>query len=60
MQGVVLSLEQTENYELARGPEGDRDEWHDRNKGIDEAVNKGVGKWMPQELVDLMEKRMKK
>src|SRR5258705_13459970 len=33
MQGVVLSLEQTENYELARGPEGDRDEWHDRNKG---------------------------
>ena len=60
MQGIVLSLEQTENYERARGPEGDRDDWHNRNKGIDEAVNKGVGKWMPQELVDLMERQMKK
>lgn len=60
MQGIVLSLEQTENYERARGPEGDRDDWHNRSKGIDDAVNKGVGKWMPQELVDLMEKRMKK
>jgi hypothetical protein len=60
MQGIVLSLEQTENYERARGPEGEHDDWHNRNKGIDDAVNKGVGKWMPQELVDLMEQRMKK
>src|SRR5260370_38575538 len=35
--GIVLSLEQTENYERERGPEGDRDEWHDRTAGIDEA-----------------------
>ncbi|HSE24732.1 MAG TPA: hypothetical protein VLB68_23930 [Pyrinomonadaceae bacterium] len=60
MQGIMLSLEQTENYERARGPEGERDDWHNRNKGIDEATSKGVGKWMPQELVDLMEKRLKK
>jgi hypothetical protein len=58
--GIILSLEQTENYERARGPEGDRDEWHNRNAGIDDATAKAVGKWMPQELVDLMEKRLKK
>jgi hypothetical protein len=50
IDGILLSLEQTENYERARGPEGDRDEWHDRSVGINEAVAKGVDKWMPEEL----------
>ena len=31
--GIILSLEQTENYERERGPEGDRDDWHDRTRG---------------------------
>ena len=53
--GIVLSLEQTENYERERGPEGDRDEWHNRQVGINEAVEKGVGKWMPEELKQLIE-----
>src|SRR5258706_16181518 len=34
--GIILSLEQTENYERERGPEGDRDDWHDRTRGIEE------------------------
>ena len=55
-QGIVLSLEQTENYESQRGGEGTRDDWHDRSKGIKGAVEKGVGKWMPEELVKLAEK----
>jgi hypothetical protein len=55
-QGIVLSLEQTENYERTRVPEGTRDNWHDRSKGIEGAVEKGVGKWMPEELVKLAEK----
>jgi hypothetical protein len=59
-QGIVLSLEQTDNYERARGPEGNRDEWHDRRKGIDEAVEKGVGKWMPEELRLLVDSQRKK
>lgn len=58
--GILLSLEQTENYERARGPEGDRDEWHNRNVGISEATAKGVGKWMPEELMALAEKQSKK
>jgi hypothetical protein len=58
--GILLSLEQTENYERARGPEGNRDDWHDRSVGIDDAVAKGVGKWMPEELIALAEKKGKR
>ena len=58
-QGITLSLEQTENYELQRGGEGTRDDWHDRSKGIRGAVEKGVGKWMPEELVKLAEKEVR-
>ena len=58
-QGIVLSLEQTENYERESGPEGNRDDWHDRSKGIRVAVEKGVGKWMPDELVRLAERQVK-
>ena len=57
-QGIVLSLEQTENYERTRGAEGSRDDWHDRSRGIKGAVEKGVGKWMPEELMKLAEKNV--
>jgi hypothetical protein len=60
MTGVIISLEQTENYERERGPEGNRDDWHDRTVGIDDAVAKGVGKWMPDELIALAERQGKK
>jgi hypothetical protein len=60
MNGIIISLEQTENYERERGPEGDRDDWHDRTVGIDDAVAKGVGKWMPDELIALAERKSRK
>jgi hypothetical protein len=56
VDGILLSLEQTENYERQRGPEGNRDKWHDRTVGIEEPTQKGVGKWMPEELMALAEK----
>ena len=59
-QGIILSLEQTENYERTRGAEGSRDDWHDRSRGIKGAVDKGVGKWMPEELVKLAERSVHK
>jgi len=58
--GIIISLEQTENYERDRGPEGSHDDWHDRSVGIDGAVAKGVGKWMPDELIALAERKGKK
>ena len=60
VDGVILSLEQTENYEQQRGPEGDRDDWHDRTAGIEESTRKGVGKWMPEDLMKLAENQTKK
>jgi hypothetical protein len=58
--GIVLSLEQTENYEAQRGPEGTRDKWHDRTQGIADAEAKAVDKWMPEELMKLAERQTKK
>ena len=58
--GITLSLEQTENYERQRGGEGTRDDWHDRSKGVEGATAKGVGKWMPEELVKLAERNVHK
>lgn len=60
VDGIILSLEQTETYEQQRGPEGDRDDWHDRTAGIEEPTRKGVGKWMPEELMSLAERSAKK
>jgi hypothetical protein len=60
VDGIILSLEQTENYEQQRGPEGNRDDWHDRSVGIEESTKKGVGKWMPEELMALAERQTKK
>jgi hypothetical protein len=58
--GIILSLEQTENYVSQRGPEGTSDKWHDRTKGIEESTTKAVGKWMPEELMALAESHSKK
>src|ERR1041385_8516392 len=58
--GIFLSLEQTENYESQRGPEGERDDWHDRSVGIEGQTQKAVGKWMPEELMKLAERNVKK
>lgn len=58
-QGIILSLEQTENYESQRGAEGTRDDWHDRTRGIKGATEKGVGRWMPEDLVKLAEAKSK-
>lgn len=49
-RGVVLSLEQIENYEKQRGVRVNFDEWHDRLDGIRGATEAGVSKWLPEEL----------
>lgn len=58
--GIALSLEQTERYERDRGYLGQTDDWHDRSVGIKEPLTKGLGKWMPDELKQLVEKAQKK
>jgi hypothetical protein len=61
INGIILSLEQTENYERQRsGSDSSRDHWHDRTVGISQQTDKGVSKWMPEDLMRLVEGRAKK
>ena len=60
IDGIALSLEQTLRYERDRGPLGQSDEWHDRTAGIEGALQKGLGKWMPEELMRLAEEKSRK
>ncbi len=60
INGIMLSLEQTENYEQQTGAPGYSDDWHDRTVGIDEPLKKGLSKWMPEDLMRLAEKQTKK
>lgn len=57
--GIVLSLEQTEKYEREHGPVGTDNDWHDRTVGIRGSLDKGVGKWMPEELMKLAQRMPK-
>ncbi len=59
-RGITLSLDQTDRYERERGHSGAADEWHDRSVGIKDPTAKGVGKWMPEELMKLAERNTKK
>lgn len=60
IEGIVMSLEQTVRYERDRGRPGSADLWHDRAAGIRGQVEKGVSKWMPEELMRLAERQTKK
>lgn len=53
--GIVLCLEQTEGYEREHGNTGSQDAWHDRSAGIKGALEKGLSKWMPEDLRRLAE-----
>ena len=60
VNGISMSLDQTLRYERERGPLGSADDWHDRTVGIRGQMEKGVGKWMPEELMRLAERSTKK
>ncbi len=50
--GIIISLEQVENYPRESGREDDpQKEWRNRHKGIAEAEEKNLSKWMPDELM---------
>ena len=58
--GIIISLEQVENYPKESGREDDPEkEWRDRNKGIAEAEKKNMDKWMPEELLAMAQKAVK-
>lgn len=55
--GIIISLEQVENYPKESGREDDPEkEWRNRDKRIAEFTNKSVGKWLPEDLMNIAKK----
>ena len=60
-QGIIISLEQVENYPKQSGREdAPEKEWRNRDKGIAEAEKKNLDKWMPEELMNIARKNVGK
>jgi len=58
--GIAISLEQVENYPKESGREDDpAKEWRNRNRGIAEAEEKNLDKWMPEELMAMAKRNAK-
>ena len=58
--GIVLSLEQVENYPKQSGREDDPDkEWRNRTKRIAGAEGKVLEEWMPADLMAMAKRNVK-
>ncbi len=58
--GIIISLEQVENYPKMSGREDDPSkDWRNRQKGIEEANAKNMSKWMPEDLMNLAKRSAK-
>ena len=58
--GIIISLEQVENYPKESGREDDPEkEWRNRDKGIADAEKKNLDKWMPEELMNMAKRSVK-
>lgn len=59
--GIIISLEQVENYPKESGREdAPEKEWRNRHKGIAEEEAKNMSKWMPEELMNMAQRNVKK
>lgn len=58
--GIIISLEQVENYPKMSGREDDPSkDWRNRQKGIEDANAKNMSKWMPDDLMNLAKRSAK-
>ena len=58
--GIIISLEQVENYPKESGREDDPEkEWRNRSKGIAEAEEKVIAEWMPADLMAMAKRNVK-
>jgi hypothetical protein len=59
--GIIISLEQVENYPKESGREDDPDkEWRNRHKGIADVEAKNLSKWMPEDLMNMAKRNVRK
>ncbi|MGD9588308.1 MAG: hypothetical protein AB7Q37_05520 [Pyrinomonadaceae bacterium] len=60
IHGIIISLEQVENYPKQSGREDDPSKnWRNRGRRIAEAEEKVMEKWMPEELMAVAERNVK-
>ena len=60
VHGIIISLEQVENYPKQSGREDDpAKEWRNRGRSIAEAEEKVLEKWMPDELMAMAKRNVK-
>jgi|SRR5688572_10950224 hypothetical protein len=60
VHGIIISLEQIENYPKESGREDDpAKEWRNRDKGIAAAEKENLDKWMPEELMAMAKRNVK-
>lgn len=57
--GIVICLEQIENFQKESGPEQSK-RWHDRSRGIGEQTRKSLDKWLPEDLMQIAERAQKR
>jgi len=58
--GIVISLEQVENFVKESGREDDPEKnWRNREKRIKEITDKSVGKWLPEDLMNVARRSAK-
>jgi hypothetical protein len=58
--GIIISLEQVENYPKQSGREDDpTKEWRNRDRGIAGAEEKNLSKWLPDELLAIAKKNVR-
>ena len=60
-QGIIISLEQVENYPKQSAREDDPvNQWRNRNRRIADAEEKVLDKWMPADLMDIARRNVGK
>ena len=60
-QGIIISLEQVENYPKQSAREDDPvKQWRNRNRRIADAEEKVLDKWMPADLMDIARRNVGK
>lgn len=58
--GIIISLEQVENYPIQSGREDDpAKEWRNRTKGIAAEEEKVLAEWMPADLMAMAKRNVK-
>ena len=59
--GIIISLEQVENYpKESMREDAPEKEWRNRHRGIAEAEEKALSKWMPEELMAMAQRNVKR